>query len=55
MKKEVKKGTTVICPIWDKTKKAKVNSYNPLNGIVSLRYKGSKAEYSANIDECKIL
>lgn len=53
--KKIRKGAKVICPIWDNTQEAVINFYNPSNGEVSLRYRGQKGEYSANINDCKIV
>ena len=54
MAKKIRKGTLVICSLYGGDI-AKINYYNPLNGEVGLRYKGSKCEYSANINDCKIV
>lgn len=40
----------VICSLYG-SEKAKVNYYNPNTGEVGLRYKGSKGEYSASIND----
>lgn len=53
MKQSIRKGTKVICLIFGHDI-ATINYYNPNTGEVGLRYKGSKAEYSANINDCKI-
>jgi len=51
-KKQIRKGTKVICALWNKSEEAKVNYLNPNTGMVGLRYKGSKAEYTASINDC---
>ncbi|MBK5722921.1 hypothetical protein JGH11_18795 [Dysgonomonas sp. Marseille-P4677] len=53
--RKIRKGMTVICALWDRSKVAIINYYNPQTGEVSLRYRGDKGEYQAKIEECVIV
>ncbi len=51
--KKIKKGARVICSLYG-NQEAKVDYYNPTTGDVDLRYKGSKATWTAHESQCKI-
>lgn len=53
--RKIRKGMKVICAMWDRSKVATINYYNPVTGKVDLRYKGSKGVCVADIEECVIV